>query len=134
MRDLVQSLGPDCELALHDFRDVSSSLINVGGPVTGRAPAVPLADLVLRILHHIDDPPDLVTYQPQTSDGRPLRSSIFFVRDDHDSVFGCLCLDREMPHQIVARNLLEDFCQTHPLDNSESGSQETFIHDMEGIL
>lgn len=118
MRDLVQSLGPDCELALYDFRDVSFSLINIGWPVTGRSLAVPLSDLVLRILHQSDDPPDLVTYQPQTSDGHPLRSSILFVRDNHGSVFGCLCLDRDMTHRIVARNLLEDFCQTHPLDNS----------------
>jgi len=134
MRDLVQSLGPDCELALHHFRDVSSSLVNIEGPVTGRSPGAPLADLVPRILHQSDDPPDLVNYQPQTSEGRLLLFSTLFIRDDHGSVLGCLCLDRDMTRRIVACNLLKDFCRTHPLDNSESGSQETFICDMEDIL
>jgi len=118
MRSLVQSLGPDCELALHDFRDVSSPLVNIEGPVTGRSPGAPLADLVLRILHQSNDPPDLVNYQPQTSDGRLLLFSTLFIRDDRDSVLGCLCPDGDMTRRIVARNLLEDSChQMHPLDN-----------------
>jgi predicted transcriptional regulator YheO len=105
MRGLVQSLGPDCELALHHFRDVSSSLVNIEGPVTGRSQGAPLADLVPRILHQGDDPPDLVNCQPQTSEGRLLLFSSLFIRDDHGSVPGCLCLDRDMARRIVACNL-----------------------------
>jgi predicted transcriptional regulator YheO len=134
MPGLAKSLGPDCELALHDFEDVSASLVAIEEPVTGRSPGAPLTDLILRILRHNDDPPDLINYHAQTSDGRILRSSTLFIRDSHDDVVGCLCVNRDLTHWILARNVLEDFCQTHPLDDSEPRSQETFVEDVKDVL
>ena len=134
MPGLAKSLGPDCELALHDFQDVSASLAAIENPVTGRSPGAPLTDLVLRILRHNDNPPDLINYQTQTSDGRILRSSTIFIRDGHGNVVGCLCINRDITHWILARNVLEDFCRTHPLNGPESRSQETFVEDVKDVL
>jgi hypothetical protein len=97
--------------------DSLTTLVTIEGPVTGRSPRAPLTNLVLHILHQGDDPPDLVNYQTQISDGRLLRSPVLFIRDDHGSVPGCLCLNRDMTYRIVGRNLLEDCCQAHPLDD-----------------
>jgi predicted transcriptional regulator YheO len=134
MPGLAQSLGPDCELALHDFTDLSASLVAIERPVTGRSRGAPLTDLILRILRQSDSPSDLINYQTQTADGRLLRSSTLFIRDDHGNVLGCLCLNQDMTHWTVARKLLEDFCQTYPRNDPESGSQETFIQDVEDVL
>lgn len=135
MPGLASSLGPDCELVLHDFADISHSLVAIEGTLTGRTPGSPLTDLILRVLRKDESPPDLINYRSQTMDGRILRSSTFFIRDDQGKVIGCLCLNRDISHWTAARNLLTQLCETRPLpDEPEPGGSETFVHDVEELL
>jgi predicted transcriptional regulator YheO len=105
MPGLARSPGADGELIPPDYRDVSSSLVAAEGSVTGQAWGPPLTDLILRILRESHAPSDLINCQTQTSDGRLLRSSIFFTRDGHDSVLDRLCIgwkgDRRPSSRVI---------------------------------
>jgi predicted transcriptional regulator YheO len=135
MPGLARSLGPDCELVLHDFADISHSLVAIEGTLTGRTPGSPLTDLILRVIRKHESPPDLINYPSQISDGRILRSSTYFFRDAQGKVIGCLCFNRDISNWTAARNLLTQQCETRPLlDEPEPGGSETFVHDVEELL
>jgi len=134
MPGLSRALGPDCELVLHDFSDIRSSLVAIESSVTGRSLGAPLTDLILRILRHDDSPDDLINYHTSTPDGRPLRSCTLFLRDDEGKPVGCLCFNWDLTPWIAARNLLQEFCQVRYLDAAGSESQEAFVQDVEELL
>lgn len=132
---LVQAFGPDCELVLHDFVDVRHSLMAIEGNVTHRSLGSPLTDLILQVISKNKDPQDLINYQSHTHDGRFLRSSTLFIRDSEGRLVGCLCINRDLSNWIVARELINEFCETRPLEgDSLPQKDETFVQDVEELL
>jgi len=135
MPGLVKALGADCELVLHDFTDLRHSLIAIEGNVTHRSLGSPLTDLVLQIISKNKNPKDLINYQSHTHDGRVLRSSTIFIRDLDDRLIGCLCINRDLSNWLAARELINDFCETRPLEgDSLPEIGETFVQDVEELL
>jgi len=132
---LAKTFGPDCEFVLHDFTDVSCSLVAIEGNVTCRSIGSPLTDLILQIISKNENPQDLINYQNHTHDGRVLRSSTLFLRDFQGKVIGCVCINRDLSNWMVARELINEFCATHPLEgDSLVGESETFVQDVEELL
>jgi predicted transcriptional regulator YheO len=132
---LASAIGPDCELVLHDFRDVRHSLIAIEGNITGRILGSPLTDLILQVIRKDDNPKDLLNYQSQTHNGHIIRSSTLFFRDLNGKVIGCMCVNRNLSGWLVARNLLDEFCETYPLESdSVVEGNETFVQDVEELL
>lgn len=132
---LAKTFGSDCEFVLHDFTDVSCSLIAIEGNVTHRSIGSPLTDLILQIVSKNQNPQDLINYQSHTHDGRVLRSSTLFLRDLEGKLIGCLCVNLDLSNWIAARELLNEFCETHPLDGeSLVRDSETFVQDVEELL
>lgn len=135
MPGLVSALGPGCELVLHDFKDLSQSLVAIEGNLTGRTPGMPLTDLVLQIIRTEPDPTDKLNYPSHTHDGRMLRCSTVFIRDPQNRVIGCLCINRDLTELQAARDLLAGFCQTQPLETANAPEvDETFVQDVEELL
>ncbi len=132
---LAKTFGPGCEFVLHDFTDVRHSLVAIEGNVTNRSLGGPLTDLVLQIISRDKNPRDLLNYQSHTHDGRILRSSTLFLRDTKGKLIGCLCVNRDLSNWIVARELINEFCETQPLEGeSLAGEGETFVQDVEELL
>lgn len=135
MPGLASAMGPGCELVLHDFYDLSQSLVAIEGNLTGRTPGMPLTDLVLQIIRTEKAPTDKLNYLSHTHDGRMLRCSTIFIRDSEGNVIGCLCINRDLTELQAARNLLESLCQTRPLESINAiNSGETFVQDVEELL
>jgi len=135
MPGLVRTLGADCELVLHDFKDVSHSLVAIEGLVTGRSVGSPLTDMILKVIRREKDPQDLLNYQSHTIDGRPMRSSTLFIRDSGGKLIGCLCVNRDLSKWVVVRELLNDFYETRPLGSQiPPDTHETFVQDVEELL
>jgi predicted transcriptional regulator YheO len=135
MPSLGSALGSDCELVLHDFRDVRHSLVAIEGNVTNRSVGSPLTDLILQIIRNDETPSDLLRYPSFTREGRELISSTIFLRNETGEVIGCLCLNRHIDRWKNARDLLVDFLESHPLDKGDvSEDSETFVQDVEELL
>jgi len=132
---LSEALGPDCEVVLHDFKDIRHSLVSIEGNITGRDLGSPLTDLILQVIRRDSNPNDLLNYPCQTYDGRALRSSTLFIRDENGALIGCLCINRDISQWQAAQKILATLCQTYPLDNgNHMGDSETFVQDVEELL
>ena len=127
---MAAALGADAELVLHELSHPEDSLIAIAGNVTNRKVGAPLTDLVLQIVRRGDTGKDLLNYST-TIDGKTIRSSTLFVRDQKGEVIGCLCINIDITKWVVARHLVNRFCETQSLD---AGMQETFTSDVEAGL
>jgi selenocysteine lyase/cysteine desulfurase/predicted transcriptional regulator YheO len=93
---LATMLGPGNEVVLHDLARLPDSIIAVAGDLTHRTPGGPMTDLLLGLVRR-GTTQDLVDYETHGPDGRPIRSSTMFLRDERGAAIGCLCVNSEGP-------------------------------------
>lgn len=87
---LAKQFGPDCEIVIHDLKtkDLEHSVVYVeNGHVTGRELGDGPSNVVLKALKetHPENLQDRSGYLTRTADGRILKSSTFYIKDDDDS-------------------------------------------------
>ncbi|WP_020673713.1 aminotransferase class V-fold PLP-dependent enzyme [Amycolatopsis nigrescens] len=91
---LATMLGPGNEVVLHDLSRLPDSIIAVAGDLTSRTPGGPMTDLLLGLVRR-GTTQDLTDYETHGPDGRPIRSSTLFLRDEQGVAVGCLCVNSE---------------------------------------
>ncbi|MGB9867461.1 MAG: helix-turn-helix transcriptional regulator [Bacillota bacterium] len=125
VQPLAETLGPLAEVVLHDFSDLAHSVVAIAGNVTGRHRGAPITDLVLgRIKAGRFE--DMINYENRLEDGRVLRSSTIFLRDQSGKCVGCLCINFDITRFKQARCLLDALCETRRLDENK----EQFPNDV----
>ncbi|GEA19257.1 helix-turn-helix transcriptional regulator [Moorella sp. E306M] len=133
---IAATFGKNCEVVLHDLSEPSSSLIFKAGSVTNREIGAPVTNLVLEALQRYGDATeDLIGYLNRTKDGKVLKSSTIFIRDNSGKIIGCLCINFDLTEFQLAKNILEDFCQLKDL--AEAGferTQEQFARDINEVV
>ncbi len=93
---LGRALGPDYEVALHDLTDKDCSIVAIANNhISGREIGAPLTNVALKI---IADRSYLtsdyrVHYRGVSADGKMLRSSTFFIKDETGALIGMLCIN-----------------------------------------
>ena len=86
-KGLAAQFGEDCEIVIHDLTGDSREKTIVAidnGHVTGRKVGGPLSHIVLEALATGYEPEDQLCYLTKTKDGRVLRSSTIFIREDEE--------------------------------------------------
>ena len=79
---LGQTFGKYCEIVVHDFNSPESSIIAItNGSLTGRKVGDTLDALGFQLLKNHPSS-DLLNYRTKTKDGKELRSSSIFLRDE----------------------------------------------------
>ncbi len=132
---LASALGKSCEVVLHDFSDLSRSLIHVAGNITERKIGAPITDLVFKAYKDLgDDVDDLAGYRT-IFQGRVMKSSTTFLRNSENKVVGCMCINLDVTDFLNAKSALEEFTlfaenTPHGLERFASSFQET----LESIL
>lgn len=125
---IVNTLGESCEVVIHDLRNPEKSLVYIAGNVTGRKLGAPLTNLSLQILKQKGNiANDLYAYETTTKDGKVLKSSTIFIRDDHEEVIGCLCINYEINQILTCIKILESFTK---INKNENDTKENFYHDV----
>jgi len=95
-------LGSACEVVIHDFADLDSSIVHITGNVTGRKVGGTLTDLGLAILRQGQVPDSLINYTTHApDDGHPLLSTSVFVKDRQGAPIGCICINIDTNQMIV---------------------------------
>lgn len=90
---LTAMFGSACEVVIHDFTDLDSSIVHITGNVTGRRLGGTLTDLGLAILRQGQVPDALINYTTYAPDGHALTSTTVFIKDSNGSPLGSVCLN-----------------------------------------
>jgi predicted transcriptional regulator YheO len=135
-KGIAATFGKNCEVVLHDLKDPSSSLIFRAGTVTDREIGAPITNLVLEALRrHGDETEDLIGYRNRTKDGKVLKSSTIFIRDDDNHILGCMCINYDLTEFNLIQSIMDDACQLKDL--AEVGykrTEEQFARDINEVV
>lgn len=134
MRGVKEAFGDKIEFILHDLSTPQSSVAVVVGDITHRQVGAPSTNIVIEALkQHGDHAKDILGYPSVSKDGRPLRSSTIFIRDEQQHIVGCFCFNIDLTDFYIADNLIKGFCTLNPLSESKE-SNEVFAQDIGEVV
>ena len=126
---IQNAIGQDCEVVIHDFSDLEHSIIAIAGNVTNRKVGGSLTDLGLEKVRS-GETDDLYNYTTHLKDGRTLKSTSAFLRDEDGNVFGALCINVDITPFLAFEHVMRNILQRNETD----GITETFSDDIREVL
>lgn len=119
-RGLAQQFGSGCEIVVHDLTssDPESSIVVIeNGHVTGRKVGDGPSHVVLEALHGDRDKlADHLSYLTKTRDGKILKSSTIYIRDDSGKAVGIFSINYDITLLLSVEDMLKQFTSTEQLE------------------
>ncbi len=110
---IARTIGKNCEVVLHEISDSKKSIVAIyNGYVTGRSVGSPMMDVGLKAVRKGNDADNILNYKNKSSDGKVLKSTTMFIRDEKEDIIGCLCINIDISEFVVAQKSLEELIQT----------------------
>lgn len=140
---LAVQFGDSCEVVIHDLtkKNLEKSIVYIeNGEVSNRHTGDGPSGIVLETLH--SDPAmlhDKLAYLTRTNDGRILKSSTLYIRDDTGRVSYIFSINYDITTLLAAEHSINQLIQTQPkgtAPNSEnpSGSPQQITHNVTELL
>jgi len=131
---IAEQFGPRCEVVLHDLdRDYDHTIVAIkNGHITNRKIGGSGSNLGLQVLDGKREAGDEYNYITQTKDGRTLRSSTFFLRDDNGRVIGSICINYDISDLMYANEVFQEFLM-YP-ESKKDVEPEIFANNVGEIL
>ncbi len=133
---VAKQFGRDCEVVIHDLRkqDVESSVAFIeNGHITKRKIGDAPSPIVLEALHR--DPKklkDQLGYLTRTSDGRILKSSTMYIRNDSGVIDYIFAINYDITALITVENSLKSLVGTD--DNNPFKKPQKITHNVNDLL
>lgn len=106
---IVAVFGSTAEVVVHDLSDIEHSVVHMAGNVTGRELGAPISHFPYRIFKEQGDAAeDVLGYRNVTRQGRVMKCSTVFVRDDHGKVVACFSINQDVSDYIRLNSLLAE--------------------------
>jgi len=105
-RAIVATVGPQCEVVVHDLRTPEQSVVAISGDLTGRAVGAPAPDPEMLPGNVNTFSEDILREQTRTPAGRQLVSSTVWVRGGYGRIVGAICINMDFSDLRRARDLL----------------------------
>jgi len=122
---ITNTFGDNCEIAIHDLRDITHSLVYITGNVTNREIGSPVTDAVIReIVKHGSTVKDKYSFKTITEDGREIKSTTLFIRNKSGEVIAALCINFDVTVYLNAMQALEQFAGVIKSKTSEKISKK----------
>jgi len=140
VKTIAEMFGKNCEVLIHDFSHPQHSIVAIeNGHVTGRKIGDPITDLALSVWKKngyenkkIDR---IVNYKTKTKNGKILKSSTVFIRNNQKKIIGCICINYDTTVHSMFYKLMDEFCTTVNLNKKKSEKDiETFTSDVNEVL
>lgn len=137
---IAEMFGKNCEVLIHNFNDPQHSIMAIeNGHVTGRKVGDPITDLALYIWkkngYEEEKTDRVVNYKTKSKNGKILKSSTVFIRDNQKKIIGCICINYDLTEHSMFHKVMDEFCTTVDLDKEKSEkSIETFTSDVNEVL
>ena len=138
---LAAQFGNSCEVVIHDLtkKDLDKSIVYIeNGHVSNRHTGDGPSGIVLETLR--SDPgklKDKLAYLTRADDGRILKSSTLYIRDDNDKVAYIFSINYDITTLLAIENTLHGLIQTEPEENAgeKSGNTpQTITHNVTELL
>lgn len=132
---IFATFGTNCEVVLHDLQNVQSSLIYIKGTVTGRELGAPTTEVILKELRqHGNQVKDKLGYTTRTKEGKLVKTSISFIRNDHGEVIGFLGINFDITAFSMVNQIIKDFSSTTDFDQVDTHSNESYAKNIEEVF
>lgn len=128
IRCIAMQFGENCEVVLHDLtQPYDSTIVAIeNGHVTHRSVGDSGTNMGLEVLRGTVKDADRFNYINQTRDGKILRSSSVYLRDEQGQVCGSICINFDITDFIAAGKCISYF--------SSLISSETMVEDFSGSV
>lgn len=115
---IASTFGKNCEVILHDIRNPQSSIIAIAnGHVTGRTVGSPMSEYGLATLRKGQFDKPIVNYRKKTKDGKLLKSTSLFIKDEKGKLIGFLCINYDISELTIAKNIINEI--TNIVDDAD---------------
>lgn len=115
-KGIARQFGPNCEVVVHDLtsNDEDNSIVAIeNGTVTGRKVGDGPSHVVLEVLRaDRADMPDHLSYLTKTRDGKILKSSTIYIRDDDGKAIGVFAINYDITLMLAMEDMLKQFTAT----------------------
>lgn len=122
-RGLAVQFGSDCEIVVHDLRDKNSESTIIAienGHVSNRLVGGGPSHIALETMAaKTDTSRDHLDYMTQTSDGKLIKSSSIYIRDEEGEIIGIFCINYDITRLSMAEGFLRDFLHTIPQSKAQ---------------
>ncbi len=131
---IAQQFGENCEVVVHelDERDVEHTVVHIeNGHVSGRKIGDGASQAVLRAQGSEKEKlEDRFNYQTRTGDGRVLRSSTVYIRNDSNKPIGVFSINYDTTDLSVAEKIIKSLNAS----NIETQTPERIVQNVGDLL
>ena len=133
-KGIAGQFGPNCEVVIHDLQgtDTEHSIIAIeNGHVTGRSIGDGPSHIVLESLR--EDPSmieDRISYLTKTPDGKVLKSTTLFIRDDDGKAIGLMGINYDISMMLAMDDFLRAFTGREQAVSAEPESISRNVADL----
>ena len=130
---LAIQFGPSCEVLIHDLQgDFDSSLVYIeNGTITNRHVGDGPSHVVLDVLNYDDGSEGRFGYLTKTKDGRILKSSTMYIRDDNGNIAYLLGINQDITEFVMMHRSLESLIG---IGQAETGAVERITTSVSELL
>ena len=137
-RAFARTIGPRCEVVLHDYREWDRSGSTIvwieNGHVTGRHIGGPTTNLGLEAMRAGYASADRFNYLSRAKDGRTLRSTSIYFQNRTGKLIGSLCINVDVDAFVTARAALDALLGVEAAPTGDPDETETFGTDIGEVL
>ena len=130
---LAIQFGPSCEVLIHDLQgDLDTSLVYIeNGTITNRHVGDGPSHVVLDVLNYDDGSEGRFGYLTKTKDGRILKSSTMYIRDDNGNIDYLLGINQDITEFVMMHQSLESLIG---IGQAETGTVEKITTSVSELL
>lgn len=130
---LEKQFGKTCEIVLHDLtKDYNHTIVDIrNGHITGRSIGGCGSNLGLEVLSGNVENGNRYNYVLHTRDGKILRTSSMYIKDDENNTIGSLCINLDITKTVNFEEFLKSYNQ---YELKEQGQQDEIFADNVGQL
>ena len=133
---IAEQFGADCEVIIHDLQseNLEETIVYIkNGHVTGRKTGDGPSRVVLRSIEALERGEALTEmrgYQTRTADGRHLKSTTMYIKDEYDEYRYILGINFDITALVGARKSLQNLETSAPFSDETDGDINLNVNDL----
>ena len=132
---IALTFGKNCEIVLHDIKNPQNSIIAISnGHVTGRSVNGPMSEYGLSSLKKAQFDNHQINYLKKTPDGRILKASLLYIKDEKGELIGFLCINYDISEFSIVKSVIDNFTAIEESETDENGHEESFGNTINEVL